>query len=300
MRIGFRIFSGFAWLVSKLPDTMLYGLSGFLYFLLRYVSGYRNKIIRENLTKCFPEFSQKKINAIITEYYQHMADLIIEVMKTPGFSADQIKNRFSFKNAELIYKLQESGRSFILLTGHLGNWEWLGPGMQLNFPAFSGYAVVKPIKNPDFHKYMSDLRRIHKSDSLIPYKQTLRFMIRNKDKLTLTLFAADQTPHKGGIKFNAYFFNRLTPFFTGFESIARMLDEAVVFADVYRTRRGHYEVEFRLITDTPKSIAENEITLEFIRLLEEAIRKRPYNWLWSHRRWKHAPKVDQQENQDRA
>jgi Kdo2-lipid IVA lauroyltransferase/acyltransferase len=295
MRILYWLFSGFAWLVSFLPGFLLYALSGFASFVLNYVITYRKQIIKDNLRNSFPDFSEKKISAITRTYYQHLADLVIEVIKTPGLSADQIKSRFTFLNPELLHNIREKGKSVIILTAHLGNWEWLGPGLQLSFPGFSGHAVVKPLSNPYFNQYISDLRRLHKKDSLIPFKQTLRYMIKNKDKATLTLFAADQTPHRSEIGFHAYFLNRQTPYFTGFEKIAKMLDQVVVFTNVYRTRRGHYEVEFHLITDRPNETAEFEITLEYVRLLEKAIRERPYNWLWSHRRWKYAPKPDQQE-----
>ncbi|MBE0662935.1 MAG: lysophospholipid acyltransferase family protein [Bacteroidales bacterium] len=292
MRILYWLFSGFAWLVSILPGFLLYTLSGFACFVLNNVVAYRKQIIKDNLRKSFPEYSEREISAITRTYYQHLADLVIEVIKTPGLSADQIKSRFTFLNPEVLHNIKEKGKSVILLTAHLGNWEWLGPGIQLNFPEYTGFAVIKPLSNPFFDKYINDLRRLHTNDSIIPFKQTLRYMIRNKDKLTLTLFAADQTPHKSEIGFQTYFLNRQTPYFTGFEKIAKMLDQAVVFANVYRTRRGHYEVEFQLISERPAETGEYEITLKYVRLLEKAIRERPYNWLWSHRRWKYAPKPE--------
>jgi Kdo2-lipid IVA lauroyltransferase/acyltransferase len=296
MQFVYGLFSGLAWLISKMPDRGLYALAGFFAFVMQHLVRYRREIIRDNLKKCFPEFTDIEIKEIANVYYKHMAVLVIEVMKTPGLKADEIKSRFYFKNPEVLHDLEKSGKSVIILTGHLGNWEWLGPGFYLNFPDFSSYAVVKPISDPFFHQYMSNLRMLHNKNTLIPFKQTLRYMIKNQDKHTLTLFAADQTPHRSEIKFKTQFLNQITPFFTGFEKIAKMLDQAVVFTNLYRTKRGYYEVEFHLITDDPKSSGELEITHEFVRLLEKSIRQRPYNWLWSHRRWKYALKEDRTEN----
>lgn len=300
MRIIFWLFSGLAWLVSILPSAFLYALSGFAYVIIHYIVRYRKKIIKQNLRNSFPEFSDKQIASITRKYYQHLSDLVLEVLKTPGLSADEIKNRFTFKNPEVLKKIHKSGKSVIILTAHLGNWEWFGPGLLLNFPGFDGFAVVKPLSNPYFNKYMSDLRRLHKKDSLIPFKQTLRYMIKNKEKIALSIIAADQTPHRSEISFNTCFLNQQTPFFTGFEKISKMLDQALVFANLYRTKRGYYEVEFHLITEDPRVSDEREIILEYIRLLEQAIRKRPYNWLWSHRRWKYAPKEEKQEKPSSA
>jgi KDO2-lipid IV(A) lauroyltransferase len=42
-----------------------------------------------------------------------------------------------------------------------------------------------------------------------------------------------------------------------------------------------------LVTTDPQSYPEGGITKELIRLTEEAIIKKPSNYLWSHRRWKY-------------
>jgi Kdo2-lipid IVA lauroyltransferase/acyltransferase len=42
-----------------------------------------------------------------------------------------------------------------------------------------------------------------------------------------------------------------------------------------------------LVCESGKLTAENEISEQYVRLLEKSIIKQPDNWLWSHRRWKH-------------
>jgi KDO2-lipid IV(A) lauroyltransferase len=74
----------------------------------------------------------------------------------------------------------------------------------------------------------------------------------------------------------------------GVEKLARSLDFSVVFIDIQRIARGRYNGDIQLITHDPKNTAECWITEKYIRLLENAIRKQPDNWLWSHRRWKYS------------
>ncbi|TAM93244.1 MAG: lipid A biosynthesis acyltransferase, partial [Chitinophagaceae bacterium] len=38
---------------------------------------------------------------------------------------------------------------------------------------------------------------------------------------------------------------------------------------------------------------EGFITEKFVQLLEKGIKSQPENWVWSHRRWKHAWKGEQ-------
>jgi KDO2-lipid IV(A) lauroyltransferase len=123
---------------------------------------------------------------------------------------------------------------------------------------------------------------------LVPFKQTYRTLVKYKDELTITYVAGDQTPHKDEINFWTTFLNRDTAFFLGTEKIARALDYAVVFLDIQRAGRGHYEVSVNLITDDPASMADHAITKTFTHKLEQAINRHPDNWLWSHRRWKYS------------
>jgi KDO2-lipid IV(A) lauroyltransferase len=151
-----------------------------------------------------------------------------------------------------------------------------------------GYAVVKPLSDPRFNKYMMKLRHRLNPDSTIPFKETFRRMLVNKKKeLTFNVFAADQTPTRDEINYWTDFMNQDTGFFLGIEKIARSLDFTVLFVDIVREKRGYYKGVMSLISDAPSETAEYEITEGYVKSLETAIRNNPSNWLWSHRRWKH-------------
>ena len=59
-----------------------------------------------------------------------------------------------------------------------------------------------------------------------------------------------------------------------------------MFAFIHKPRRGSYEAVFKLATNDPASLTEQELTGKFVVYLEEGIRQYPDMWLWSHRRWK--------------
>ena len=98
---------------------------------------------------------------------------------------------------------------------------------------------------------------------------------------------ADQTPgSKKGWWID--FLHQPTPFFRGSEILAQRLGYEVVFAHIVKLKRGHYSIELR-----PYEGISNErfhLTKSFVEYLESEINKQPYNWLWSHKRWKHKPK----------
>ena len=97
---------------------------------------------------------------------------------------------------------------------------------------------------------------------------------------------ADQNP---GSPDNAYwlpFFNRMTPFVSGPERGARTNNMACVFGNFFKEKRGHFRFELELMTLTPNEFEPGQITRLYVDHLEKAIRSRPANYLWSHRRWK--------------
>jgi KDO2-lipid IV(A) lauroyltransferase len=65
-------------------------------------------------------------------------------------------------------------------------------------------------------------------------------------------------------------------------------DIPVIFAMMHKEKRGYYRSRISLLSDHSAQRHEGEITLAYIRILEQSIRENPSMWLWSHRRWKHA------------
>jgi len=280
------IFGVLAWILSRTPLPILHLKANAIGFILYHIVGYRKKVVMQNLQNSFPEKTEQERKSIARKYYRNIADIIVEVIKTGGISPKELKRRMVFTNYEVMHNYIRQGRSVILITGHLGNWEWLGTRMTLETD-FLTCAVVKPLSDPWFDDFMNNRRMRFQPEGKIDFRWALKDMIKVKDRLSVTFLAGDQTPTKNEINYWITFLNQDTPVYLGVEKISKMFDRPVIFTDIQRTRRGYYEVSFTLITDTPKETRDEEITEKHVHLLEETIRKNPDNWLWSHRRWKH-------------
>jgi KDO2-lipid IV(A) lauroyltransferase len=287
MKIFYYVFVVKAWALSKLPFFILYGISDFVTFILFHVVKYRTKVVFTNLRNAFPDKGEKEIKQIARQFYRHLADIFLEVIKTQGMSPKGIRRHFEFKNFEVLEPFIKEQRSIILATGHCGNWEWFGPFMS-TYTELNAFAVVKPLSDKNFETYLTK-RRLQFSDKnrLIDFRTAFRDLISMRNEFNIIMIVGDQTPTRDEIHYWTSFLNQETAVFLGIEKISKFLDQPVVFMNLYRTKRGHYCIEFELITDKPKETAEYEITEAHVHLLEKAIYERPYNWLWSHRRWKH-------------
>jgi KDO2-lipid IV(A) lauroyltransferase len=287
MKFVFLIYKGIAGIIALLPFPLLYLLSGILYLLFRFITRYRRKVILENLRHSFPGKSDKQLKKIAFAYYRNLADITLEVIKLRHIRPAELKRRFTFEGLELLTVALENNRSVIIAIGHCGNWEWMGTALGLVCPN-QGYALIKPLTNEHFHAYMQDLRHRLNPGSTLPFRSAFREMVRRRNKPSFYVIAADQTPTRDEAHYWTRFLNQDTPFFMGIEKISRSLDTAVLYVDIQRTGRGKYCGTMHLIASTPRETDEQEITLQYVRLLENSIRQDPSNWLWSHRRWKHS------------
>src|SRR5665213_3428438 len=118
-----RLGTLFLYLLSLMPFWLLYLLSDFLFVVLYYVTGYRRKVVQENLKNAFPEKSQTERGIIERKYYKYLADLVVETVKAITISEAGIVKRMTIANPELIQHLFNRDKSIIAAAGHYCNWE---------------------------------------------------------------------------------------------------------------------------------------------------------------------------------
>ncbi len=275
--INYQIAKSFFKLLASLPFPVLYAISDFLYFVLFYLIKYRRQVVRKNLISCFPDKSLKEIEQIEKKYYKHLSDLIVESLKSFKISEAQLKNRIKFNNPDFFREILKQYSRVIVVMGHTGNWEWAGLLMGLSSPA-KHFTVYRPIKNSLFDRLMYDMRS---STGTIPVPMQMigRYYLETQEPSVFT-FIADQNPPKESASWHN-FFGKETPFFRGYEKLALKKSAAVVFVYICKIKRGYYEIFCEKLPPN-KSYSGS-----FAELLEKSIRRQPYNWLWSHKRWKY-------------
>ena len=115
------------------------------------------------------------------------------------------------------------------------------------------------------------------------YKQTLSDA---SESLNAVLVLSDQSPGDSKKSYWMKFLNQETAVLFGSEIMAHELDYSVVYFATRKVRRGHYELEFKTISEDSSICEWGEITEAHTHLLEAEIKANPHQWLWSHKRWK--------------
>ena len=281
-----RILVFFLTLVSWLPFPVIYFLSDLFYLLVKYGIKYRRKVIVENLTCAFPEKTAKEIQKLTNRYYRHFCDLSLEVIKLHSMSEKNIDKRVVFKGTDLMERIFDENKNMIVLAMHHNNWEW--GSLVHRKTRYTGIMVYDPIRgNQAFEQFLVRSRTRFGGVCVPVHKAARTTAELNKlGKPTALWLGADQAPPANS-KFWTIFLNREAPFFSGPEKIAIKTNQPVFFHHVRKIKLGHYEISYVPLFMTPQHCKPNEIMLEYVRKMEEAISEQPEFYLWSHRRWKH-------------
>jgi KDO2-lipid IV(A) lauroyltransferase len=251
--------------------------------------GYRKKVVMSNLEIAFPGKTSEERIRIAKKFYHNFIDSFIEVIKLISASQAFLQKRFTADTGEL-NELYKTGKSCQLHLGHTFNWEW-GHLALTKLTPYQILVVYMPITNQKFEKLFYRLRTrsgnvflpaTNMREAITPYLQT-QYLLG---------LVADQNPSNSSTSYWLNFFGRPTPFASGPEKGARLANLPVIFASIIKPRRGYYHATLKVGAHDASRLTEGELTLRYVRYLEDVIRLNPDMWLWSHRRWKHAWKEE--------
>jgi len=237
-----------------------------------------------NLQRAFPEKTEAQRIRIAKKFYHNFIDSFIEVVKLLSASQRFLKKRFTM-DASVLQELHATGSSCQVHLGHTFNWEW----GQLVLSGLTDYhilVVYQPISNKFFEKLFYRLRT-RTGNAFLPASNMREAIQPYLQSQYLLALVADQNPGNVANAFWLDFFGGPTPFVSGPEKGARSSGLPVVFAYIEKPRRGYYHATLTLGSRDTASLPEGELTLNYVRFLEDVIRRNPDMWLWSHRRWKH-------------
>jgi len=271
--------------ISRLPFIILYGVSNVLYFIIYPVFGYRQIVVRKNLTLSFPKKSIAEIREIEKAFYRHLCDLVVESIKNFTISETASKKRMKIVNPKLLESYFNQGKSVILVGGHYNNWELFAlaiPGQIKHTPL----ALYSPLRNKFWNERITSSRSKY-GLHMLRIDSILQKMKSQKKEQFAVIFGSDQSPKKSQLAHFTSFLNQETAVAYGAERMAREFDIPIIAGSNLKVSRGHYKVIYTLISDDHSKFKKGEITTAFTELLEKDILGAPQYWLWSHRRWKH-------------
>ena len=279
-----KILKGTLRTLAGLPLGILYLFSDFIYFILYHIVKYRRKVVKENLTRSFPDKKPKEIKKIEKEFYKYLGDQIVETLKIFHISDNELSRRITVSGYELINKSIGAGKNAVVLMGHYGNWEWVQEISRYFLSKASMISIYHPLNDKMWDEFFIEMRSRWGND-ILPMKKAPRVLLNKNNQPWVCGFIADAyTWHKNDDNW-VEFLNHKTWFIYGPEEIGNKVEADFFYLDMSRPKRGHYEIKFTRLhgddSDKPYPYMR-----EFWKKFEKTIERAPAYWLWSHKRWK--------------
>lgn len=258
----------------------------------------RRKVVEEQLLLAFPEMSSAERSAIVEKTYVHLVALGLEILALHGVSREGLADLLEMKEEDSpeLRKLLDSGKGFVVVTAHMGNWEWGGAYFAglVNGMAYA----AKPMHDPVGEAFISGIRDRFGLKPVSTRESPRRMMghlMRVIRGGGIAALPADQDARRSGIFVD--FFGHPAATFEGPAWLSYKLGVPLIPMFGARTPEGklRYVWEPAIWPDT-KADAKAEIrriTEYHVRALERAIRADPSQYLWFHRRWKTKPRPDE-------
>ena len=238
-----------------------------------------------NLERGFPGRSRSWRWRVAFGSYRTTARALIEFLHTPKYDDDEIRERVELENVGALEEAHAEGSGVLLLSGHYGNWEWLGRRV-----ALEGYPFAALFKEPKDPGLNERLRRAREAAGVRAFEHddvraAIRWL-RGENTLGILMDLEPKRPEDGAV---APLFGVPTRTFVGPFGLARRTGAAVATVFCRRVGPGRYRARFEpfeLSDDPDPERAAAADAAAFNARLEAAVRDAPELWVWTYRRWK--------------
>lgn len=272
-------------IISRLPFSVLYVFSDFLFFLTYCVVRYRRGLVAKNLKKSFPEKSDLELHEIEKKFYQNLCDYAVETLKLLTISKGELERRMSFVKTKSLENCLRQNVPIFFLASHQFNWEWLLTTACFKLPIPIDF-IYQPLNNKLFDDFGLECRTRF-GGYAIKRDEVARELAKRKDIMRGIASVADQYPGLGrDKKYSIQFLGRDTVFFFGTNQMVILTQYPAFFYEIKKIKRGFYEASPVQISAPPYDKDSTVVIENYVRAVEAAIRKDPSGWLWTHNRWK--------------
>ena len=239
----------------------------------------------------FPDLSEAEARRIAEASLRHMFQLfLVDSLAGPQLLNEHGWGRqVEFGEVRGTMRLLLEERPAIFVTGHSGNWEFLG--LALSLLGFRMSALARPLDNPFLDRWLLGMRRRRGLEVLVKWGATteVQRVIESGGRVA---FIADQNAGDDGLF--VPFFGRMASSYKSIGLLAlRYRLPIVVGTAIRQGQQLRYRIETvdRIEPEECESASDPLFycTARFNRAMEQAVRLAPEQYLWIHRRWKSRP-----------
>ncbi|MGR6871913.1 lysophospholipid acyltransferase family protein [Pseudomonas sp. HK3] len=247
------------------------------------------KVTLKNLELCFPDMPADQRKALAKASMQETAKTITETGIAWGGTVEKFeRNATKIENVRHQHLFDEAiakEEGVLILTPHIGNWEFLSCWLPQRCQLMTLYKIAKM---PGFEKAMLDAREDSGAKMVPGTREGVKAFFKHYEDKKVTMILPDQEPSlKSGVWANFFGINTLTPKIVH-SMIQKNPKGVVLFAYVLRTEKG-FELVFRALDDAIYSEDVEQSALAMNKGIEACIADAPAQYQWDYKRFKKNP-----------
>ena len=278
--VSYLLFLFISLIIRTLPRNLSLKIGEVIGKIIYKFFPVRKKVAKMNIDKSFPNLSEKDRLKILKDSYKHYGMVLIDFMRLKNINNSNIKDIFII-DAET-KKCLENNKGAIMVTGHVGNWEYFSPLLGLN--DFKFCIVAQKIKNKFLNSYFNKSRTF-KNISIILKNQGTKPMIDALNKKYFLGLAADQNAGRRGLKVN--FLNMKVSFPKGPSIFHIKTKKNILFSYCVMNEKNKYIFKSKVLNldmydYNDKNILQL-ITSKYSEELEKIIKQYPNQYFWFHK-----------------
>lgn len=279
-----------SWLACHTPYALLMAAGrvlGNLYYLL--IKKQRERAVAQMMPALgIPE---KEARRLVRESFVNLARNVLEILYMPRLNEKNFKQYIEIDHLERLKAALAEKKGVVIVTGHIGTWEWLSAAFTLN--GLPVTAIAKPQPNIQYTHALDDLRKTIHVEIFSRGTSELLAAARALRKGKILGFLADQDGGPGGAFLP--FLGRTASTPMGAAVFAHKFNSPVVPAFIVRRPDGKHQVivgeimRYADTGDTDKDLFD--FTARMTKEVERIIRRYPTQWLWFQKRWNTPPEM---------
>jgi len=274
------------YLTARLSPAVVYWLGGGLGRIYSYLPTRSGHAARVNLAICFPELSARERLALFRASFAHTGRCLLELGRIwcgrdqglPGIVREA-------HGQEVFERARAQGKGVILVTPHLGSWEFLSVFMPRLAPAT---CIYRPPRVREMEQVVRHGRERHGPQFAPAGARGVRALQRALERGELACMLPDQDPGHGAGVF-VPFFGHLANTGTLVGRLAMRTGAPVVIVAALRVAGGRFDVVFGEVEAEAGSADPAVAAAALNRAVERCVRAAPEQYLWSYKRFRFQP-----------
>lgn len=273
-----------SWLVCHTPYKLVMGAGwvlGQLYYLL--IKKQRERAVAQVMPAL--GLTEQEARRLIRASFVNLARNVLEILYMPKLNEQNFHKYIEIDHLERMTDALAEGNGVVVLTGHIGTWEWLSAAFTMN--GLPVTAIAKNQPNMQYTNALNDLRKTINVEIFSRGTSELLAAAKALKKGKILGFLADQDAGPKGAFLP--FLGKMASTPMGPAVFACKFNAPVLPAFILRQPNGRHKVvigevmRYEDTGDTDKDLFN--FTAKMTAIMEKVIRENPTQWLWFQKRW---------------